>query len=112
MARPITQIKFTLDSDIVSAFKARCKYKGVSMASVISHFMKTGLPDKDTKKKTETRLQRRKTVLELIGLLNIIKQMEEKYRDNIPEQFESRYEVSNYSCEQLEEAISYLEDSY
>jgi hypothetical protein len=34
-----TQVKFTIDSDIVSGFKSRCAAEGVSMASEIRCFM-------------------------------------------------------------------------
>jgi len=112
MANSMEQIKFTIESDIVSAFKARCKSEGVSMTSVIRQYMKTSQPAKGVKIKTDTRPLRRKAVLEIIGLLNGIMQMEEQYRDNIPEQFESRYESADQACEQLSEAISCLEDAF
>jgi len=108
----MTQIKFTIDADTVSAFKARCASKGVSMASVISQFMKTCLPDRSIKAKTDTRQLRKNTVLEIIGLLDDIMQKESDYRDNIPEQFQSRYETADHACEQLSQAISCLEDAF
>ena len=45
-------------------------------------------------------------------LLNSILQMEERYRDNIPEVFQARYEPADQGCEQLLEAISCLEDAF
>jgi len=82
------------------------------MTSVIRQYMKTSQPAKGVKIKTDTRPLRRKAVSEIIGLLNGIMQMEEQYRDNIPEQFESRYESADQACEQLSQAISCLEDAF
>ena len=112
MPNGMTQVKFTVASSTASAFKARCKSQGVSMSSSISQLMKTSQPSKCIMAKTDTRPQRRKAVLEFIGLLEAIMQMEEQYRDNIPEQFESRYEAADHACEQLAQAISCFEDAF
>jgi hypothetical protein len=50
--------------------------------------------------------------MDVIGLLNAILEEESKYRDNIPEQFEQRIEVAGYACNQLEDAISSLEEAF
>ena len=112
MSNMMTQIKFTINSDTVSAFKARCASEGLSMASVISQFMKASQPAKVVKVKTDTRPLRKKAVLEIVGLLDNIMQKESDYRDNIPEQFQSRLEAADRACEQLSQAISYLEDAF
>jgi len=112
MPKSVAQAKFTIDSDIYFAFKARCEAEGVSMASVISQFMKTNRPTKVKNDKIDTRPQRKCTVQAYIGLLENLMDMEERYRDAIPEQFESRYEAADHSCDQLEQAISCLEDAY
>ena len=112
MSNGMTQIKFTIDTDTVSAFKARCASEGVSMASVISQFMETCRPVRSIKAKTGTRLLRKASVLEIMGLLDDIMQKESDYRDNIPEQFQSRYETADHACEQLAQAISCLEDAF
>ena len=112
MPTTMEQIKFTIESDIVSVFKVRCRLEGVSMTSVIRQYMKTCQPAKEPIIKADTRPLRRKAVSEIAGLLNDIMQMEEQYRDNIPEQFQSRYESADQTCEQLSQAISYLEDAF
>ena len=106
------QIKFTIESDIVSKFKIKCKTEGVSMTSVIRQYMEIGKPAKNNKLKADTRPHRKKAVSEIIGMLNNIMQMEEQYRDNIPEQFQSRYEISDHTCEQISQAIICLEDAF
>ena len=112
MPNLMEQIKFTIESDTVSAFKARCRIEGVTMTSVIRQYMKSCHPAKGLKFKIDTRPLRRKAVSDIIGLLNGIMQMEEQYRDNIPEQFQSRFESADQACEQLSQAISCLEDAY
>ena len=82
------------------------------MTSVIRRWMKTSQPAKETKIKTGTRPLRKRAVLEIIDTLNGIFQMEADYRDNIPEQFQSRYEAADQACEQLTQAISCLEDAF
>ena len=107
-----TQVKFTIELDIVDAFKARCAADGVSMASVIKMWMKARQPIKDVKVKLSTRLGRKNAVAEYIRSLSAVLENEEQYRDQIPEQFEQRIETAGYSCERLEEAIALLQDAY
>jgi hypothetical protein len=112
MSRAMTQVKFTIDSSIVSAFKAQCASEGVSMASTICQWMKTGQPIRTVMIKMNTRRHRRKAAMEIIRLLNALLEEESGYRYNIPEQFEQRYESADYACERLSEAISLLEDAF
>jgi len=112
MPNAMTQIKFTIESDIVSAFKTRCANQGVSMTSVVRQWMQTGCPATSAKTNIDTRPHRRKAVLEYIASLNNIMGMECEYRDNIPEQFAQRYETADRTCEQIAEALACLEDAY
>jgi len=112
MSKSSTQVKFTIDSKTVNTFKARCAAEGVSMTSVIYQFMQSSRPINSMRVKTDTRLQRKKAVLKIIGLLDKIMEMEALYRDAIPEQFELRYETADLACEQLAQAISCLEDAF
>ena len=50
--------------------------------------------------------------MEIIEILNNILELEETYRDNIPEQFAQRYEDAERACDQLSEAIVCLEDAF
>ena len=112
MKNTMTQVKFTIASDTVSAFKAQCAAEGVSMASVIGMWMKTRKPFKDVKAKLSTRSGRKSALTEYICLLNALLEKEGQYRDLIPEQFEQRYETADNTCGQLAEAIELLEDAY
>ena len=108
----MTQVKFTLDTDTVNAFKAQCAAEGVSMTSVIRMWMKTRQPVKEVKAAICTRPGRKSAVTEYIRLLNAVMEKEEQYRDLIPEQFTQRYETADHTCGQLAEAIDLLEDAY
>jgi len=112
MGKTTTQVKFSIESGTVSAFKAKCAEEGVSMTSVISKWMKTRQPSKDTKLRICKRSGRKNAVAECIDLLNAVLETEEQYRDLIPEQFTQRYETADHSCGQLAEALDLLEDSY
>jgi len=112
MPKPMTQVKFTIESDIVTAFKRRCASEDVSMASAIRKFMQTCKPAKSAITKIDTRPQRKKAVAQYIDFLTNVLSNEEEYRDAIPEQFESRYETADQSCDMLAQAISCLEDVY
>jgi len=112
MSKLMQQVKFTIDADTVAAFKAQCLSKGVSMASEVSNFMKSARPTNSIKVNTITRSDRKKAVLVVLDMLNNIMEAEMAYRDLIPEKFTSRYEVADLACEQLEQAISYLQDAF
>ena len=112
MSKSKIQVKFTIDSDTVYAFKSECTAKGVSMASVIDLWMKNGQPVKAMKMQTDTRPRRKKAVQEIIDMLEGLLQGEEGYRDAIPEQFQTRYEIADQACEQLSQAISCLEEAF
>ena len=82
------------------------------MASVVRQFMQNSVPAKQPVSKTHTRPHRRKTVNEIIILLNNILDGELAYRDNIPEQFEARYGAAEQVCDKLSEAIECLEEAF
>ena len=112
MPDAVTQIKFTIESDIVSVFKTRCAGKGVSMTSVIREWMKICELKTVSRLNVSTRLHRRKAVLDIINMLGCVLDFEEEYRDKIPESFTQRYEAADRACEQLTEAIGCLEDAF
>jgi hypothetical protein len=112
MSNSTTQIKFTIDSGIVSAFKARCASEDISMTSLIRQWMSERQPVRDLKLKTSSRSKRRKAVTEIISSLNEVLTMEERYRDSIPEQFSQRYECSDRTCEYISEAIDALKEAF
>ena len=107
-----TQVKFTIESGIVDAFRTRCAAEGVSMTSEIRKWMNDCTPAKTTGIDTSSRPRRRKAVQKIIGSLSSIMDIEAEYRDSIPEQFTQRYEAADRACEMLEEAINILEEVF
>jgi len=112
MTNGMTQIKFTINSDVVSIFRAKCASNGVSMTSVVRKWMVDRRPNKFAELAISSRPERRKAVAAIIGLLGEILKMEESYRNSIPEQFVQRYESSDITCEQVAEAIACLEEAF
>ena len=112
MVKTMSQVKFTIDSGVVSAFKSKCAAEGVSMTSAIRQFMMAYRPTMVINPKTHTRQMRRKTVMEAVGVLNDVLDAEAGYRDCIPEQFALRYEAADHACAMVEEAVACLEDAY
>ena len=105
------QIKFTIESGIVGAFKAKCESEGISMTSVIESWMRGRQPTGHLKVKTQTSLQRKKAVAEILDKLNNVLEKHEQYRDSIPGQFTQRYETADEFCGRVSEAIGILEDA-
>jgi len=112
MDKATTQVKFTIESDLVDAFRARCAAEGISMTAEIRRFMRDCQPTRTLSARTLTRPYRRKAVSQIIQLLTDVRDKESEYRDNIPEAFTERYDAANEACERIDEAISNLEDAY
>jgi hypothetical protein len=112
MAKTMTQVKFTIEADIVAAFKARCAAEGISMTSAIQKGMDTRTTVRGVEIFTSTRPHRRKAVQNIIASLNGIMDSESEYRDSIPEQFAQRIENAEHACEMIAEAINCLEEAF
>jgi hypothetical protein len=113
MSSKMKQVKFTIEDEIISSFKAKCSSSGVSMTSAIRQFMSNQQAIvKDEKLQTQTRPKRRIAVTRIISLLCKILETEEEYRDSIPEAFTQRYEISEHACEYLSEAINSLDEAF
>jgi len=88
MANGMTQIKITIETGMVSAFKACCASDCVSMILLIRQFIIGCGPVTASAPKTHTRPLHRKAVEMMIDLLKGVRDKNEEYRDAIPEQFE------------------------
>ena len=113
------QIKVLVDIEIADAFKAACKKSGVSMAGEISQFMagysKTAMKRKpSTMEDPSTRAKRRKVVAHVIRLMELARDGEDTYRENMPVNLHSStaYESSEESSSAMEQAIEILESVY
>ena len=112
-AAKYTQIKVSVDSDIVTAFKKACISLNVSMASVLSQHMadysKSVIKPKGVPNYS-TRRRRRAAIKRIIEQLEQMKNWEESVRDNTPENLQgsSAYDAAEEAVSSLEEAIDVL----
>jgi len=113
-----TQLKVSVRQATAAAFKSACETAGVSMASALSSFMEgyASAPAKKTATQvlTATRRQRRNAIKPLLACLEQIRDSEESYRDNIPENLQggSAYDIADECVSNLSEAIELLESAY
>jgi hypothetical protein len=112
-----TQVKISVNPGLASAFKDACAASGVSMASALSRFMADycRIPVKQSHPQDySTRRQRRESVEKILDSLTKIREAEETYADNMPENLRNsiRYEAAEQSIEALDEASSILSQAY
>ena len=121
MASNKHQLKISVEPDLAESFKTACLNAGVSMVSEISEFMaeKTNalvkLATKSAKQDGyETRRKRRRHLGSIILQLEAIKDFEDDYRSNIPENLQTgpAYENAEQAVDNLEQAIDLLKDTY
>jgi hypothetical protein len=112
-----TQSKVHADPDVASGFKAACAAAGISMACKLTQFMVeysnraikcTTTPD------YSTRRQRRAAVQYFVQQLGLIKEAEERVRDNTPENLQgsSAYEKTEEYVSLLDEIVDQLASVY
>ena len=115
------QIKVSVKPEIATAFKISCKDNGVSMASILSQFMSeySNLSQTKSAKKiihesTSTRGRRRQSIKTLIQKIELIRDAEAQYLDNIPENLKGskRFDAADESVSVLDEVIELLETAY
>jgi hypothetical protein len=118
------QIKVSVNPKIAVAFKAACVAAGVSMAGELSRFMAGYAAVAATNQaagiKTEctdsvsTMKKRRKTVRAVTGLLEQVRDAEERFIDNAPENLQSApiYENAEQYVSVLDDVIEQLGEIY
>jgi len=108
------QIKICAPPEIALAFKAACVSDNVSMSGEIIGFMKrrggSVASSRQKKDSLTTRDGRRKKLYTLIGELELIRDAEQEYKDNIPENLQNsiRYEAAEECVSVIEDAIESL----
>ena len=115
-----SEIKASLDKDLVEQFKAKCKGDGASIAGVLATLMSEYCGRSTQQKKREktlphdTRPKRRKMASIIAGQIDDMLQSETIYRENIPPNLEDsiRAESSDHSIEKLGEALDALREAY
>jgi len=112
-AKHYTQVKVSVDPELASAFKSACEEAGKSMASVISAYMAgyiaapASKPPVDT---LSTKRKRRNAVTALIGMMEQIRDAEERSMENIPENLHGAgaYEAAGESISVMEEILELM----
>jgi hypothetical protein len=112
-----TQVKISVTPDLAAAFKNACIDSNVSMASVLSRFMagycQSAVVDKPSQNYS-TRRHRRAVIGRIAKQLEMIKEAEERYMENIPENLRGsvRYEDADNTVSMIGEALDMLVSAY
>jgi hypothetical protein len=112
------QVKTYAEPELADAFKALCEKGGTSVAAELSAYMRkrTRLknPTAATGSHADRRWQRKATVRKIIRLLEKVRDAEESYRGNMPENLSGgpMAEASETTVERLTVAIEELAEAY
>lgn len=113
-----TQVKVSVKPETASAFKAACVVNNVSMASALSDFMcqyaRLTADNGGHSVGLSTKRQRRAVIKVIIRQLERVRDNEEIYRDNIPENLKngSAFDTAEQCVAMLDEAIELLDSAY
>ena len=107
------QVKISVDPEIASAFKASCAASNISMAAVLSKFMADYSKSKVAKKPSPDYTTRRKRVAAArfyAKQFELIRDSEERYRDNIPENLQGSvvYDRADEFASLLDDVVDLL----
>jgi lipopolysaccharide biosynthesis protein len=112
------QVKVTVARDVAVAFKKACVSRQLSMAQVLSDYMaeyaqKPIAQERATPRDYSTRRLRRAAIRSIVKDLNLIKEREERSRDNTPENLQGSavWERADEIIALIEEAIDALENA-
>jgi len=113
------QLNLSISHELYEKFQDECKKRGISMRTVVVEFLNScvGANSPTRERKSidyGSRHQRRKAVKTMTKQLELIRNAEETYMENIPENLRSssRYEAAEQAIEKLEEAISLLDSAF
>lgn len=114
------QIKVSVNPNVAEAFKAACVRRNQSQAEILTNAMieysniEVDIkPDRQTGTSLyDTCRKRRKAIDIIIDQLENIRDAEQTYLDNIPENFTSRAETASESVTILDEVIDQLKTAY
>ena len=112
------QLKIWVDKEAVAAFKAACKVAGVSMSGEVSRFIAEQIDKKQANRQTgpilSTRRDRRKETNAVIQRLEDIRDAEDAYKWNIPENLQggTAYDSAEQAVDLIEQAIDLLSEAF
>lgn len=108
------QLNLSVNPELYESFRTTCDQNGYSMRKILIEYMNTYTATPSCAKKQgkgyEERKNRRKSVKSIAEQLTLIRDAEEQYKDNMPENLKnsSRYASAEQTVEILEEAIELL----
>jgi hypothetical protein len=121
-AEHYSQFKVSVEKELASAFKDACANEKASAAGVVKAFMREylgrGHPAAITIPRNgpriSTRGDRRKEVRAVIGKLMRVRDAEEAYMGNIPDNMQggARFEAAAQAVAMLEDALDALQEAY
>jgi hypothetical protein len=112
------QLKVSVDPVLAAAFKETCAKAGISMAKELTQFMRAKVSQPKTETSAnqhlDTRAKRRRAAQRLTNELAMIRDREEVYMENIPENLHGgqAFEAAEQTIQALEDAICLLEEAY
>jgi len=114
------QLKILVDARLASAFKAACKESGASMAKELSAYMEGRVaaagktPHQAKPVRTATRKDRRNAVRGIVLTLAAIRDAEDHYLENIPENLRGgpAYEDAEAAVCAMDEALALMSEAY
>lgn len=114
VTKPYQQVKVSISAEVAAAFKLACATSNVSMASMLSQFMaeysSTAPAKRNISQDYSTKRRRRDAVHKIILQLERIKECEERFMGNIPENLQGSivYDRAEGFVSCLDEAIDAL----
>ena len=113
------QMNIAVRPDLSENFRTACERNQIPMREVLTGFMAAystapALPKSPKRPSYNERRQRRKAVADVLAQLVEIRNAEENYKENIPENLKtsSRYESAEHAVDALGEAIELLESAF
>jgi hypothetical protein len=113
------QLNLSISHELYEKFQLLCKQQGISMRKMVVEFLNScvGTNPSNQEKKVgdySSKSKRRRAVKAIIKQLELIRNSEEMYMENIPENLKnsSRYESAEQAIATLEEAISLLDSAF
>jgi hypothetical protein len=121
-AEHYSQIKVSVEKELASAFREACANEKASAASVVKAFMREYLgrerpdaaPVPRGEPRASTRGERRKEVRAAVSKLTRVRDEEEAYMGNIPDNMQggARFEAAAQTVAMLDDALDALQEAY
>jgi hypothetical protein len=116
------QFKLSAEKSLIAAFKDACAIEGSSASGVVRAFMQEYANGKRTPQaatqatqhRLSTRGDRRKGIAAAIATISQIREAEEAYLNNIPDNMQggARFEAAAQTVAVLDDALDALQDAY